>query len=103
MNFRAKLYGLLIFTFLLNIYCSDDVGLNEFDQSVYPGQPSSLTVSLGDGVVVLKWLHPQAGEIDIFNIYRQSSTDTTFIKIDSTKALTYTDINVNNASLYTYA
>jgi len=102
MNFRAKLYGLLIFTFLLNIYCSDDVGLNEFDRSVYPSQPSSLTVSFGDGVVVLKWSHPQAGEIDIFNIYRQSSTDTTFMKIDSTKALTYTDVNVNNGNLFTY-
>jgi len=102
MNFRAKLYGLLLFTFLLNIYCSDDVGLTEFDQSVYPNQPSSLTVSLGDGIVVLKWSHPQAGEIDIFNIYRQSSADTTFMKIDSTKALTYTDVNVNNGNLYTY-
>ncbi len=103
MSFGAKLYGLLLFTGLLNIYCSNDLGLTEFDQSVYPGQPSSLKISLGDGVVVLIWSHPQAGEIDIFNIYRQSSTDTTFIKIDSTKALTYTDINVNNASLYTYA
>ena len=103
MSFGPKLYGLLLFTGLLNIYCSNDLGLTEFDQSVYPGQPSSLKISLGDGVVVLIWSHPQAGEIDIFNIYRQSSTDTTFIKIDSTKALTYTDINVNNASLYTYA
>ncbi|TDI95238.1 MAG: hypothetical protein E2O76_13705 [Caldithrix sp.] len=102
MNLRATLYGLLLFTFLVNIYCSDDIGLTEFDQSVYPSQPSSLTVSPGDGVAVLKWSHPQAAEIDIFNIYRQSSTDTTFMKIDSTEALTYTDVNVNNGNLYTY-
>lgn len=80
-------------------------GLSEptgFETEAYPSPPSQINVTIGDGVIVLNWSHPQPDSVALYNIYRKSNIDTVSRLIDSTDVQSYTDSNLQNGVLYRY-
>ncbi|MFQ5650655.1 MAG: fibronectin type III domain-containing protein [bacterium] len=83
--------------------CGNDLQLTGFDESEFPSTPVELRVTVGDGKIILNWAHSNGDSVDYFNIYRQTDSDTVLALLDTTSLLTYTDTNVNNGVVYTYA
>lgn len=74
----------------------------EFDTSIYPPPPTSITVSPGDQSVTLTWDYSDTVRTSLFKIYR-SETDTAASTLaGSTSELRFTDANLINGTTYKY-
>lgn len=65
-----------------------------------PGIPTNFTVSSGDTEASLEWENPDTATS--YNIYRADTETGTYIEIDNTSSLTYTDDGLINEQMYWY-
>ncbi len=96
----AYLSGLV--TLVIFLGCSSDLAPVDFDPDAFPSAPLAVTVMVGDGVVALSWSHASPQQIDFYRIYRRTSRDTSFLLVDSTSAMAFTDSPINNEVAYVY-
>ena len=72
------------------------------DPNGFPASPTNLKALIGDGVVILSWLHNDLSSIISFNIYRADSSTTGFSKIGLSDSMTYRDSSLQNNREYFY-
>jgi len=72
------------------------------DPNGFPSSPTNLKAFIGDGVVILSWLHNDLSSIISFNIYRADSSTTGFSKIGLSDSMTYRDRSLQNNREYFY-
>jgi len=72
------------------------------DPNGFPSSPTNLKAFIGDGVVILSWLHNDLSSIISFNIYRADSSTTGFSKIGLSDSMTYRDSSLQNNREYFY-
>jgi fibronectin type 3 domain-containing protein len=74
------------------------------DLPVAPSPATGLSISIGDGELILTWsADAEAGEVDQYMIYRSDTTASRFKLLDSAEAATYTDLDVQNGIPYYYS
>ncbi len=97
------LSGAIITSIGIIVACSDKPNNPTTTEiSDFPAVPTNVIAMVGDGMVVLTWLHPNENEINSYKIYRQDSSGAEFRNLDTTNVLKYTDSNLQNNHEFRY-